>query len=259
MIIAQISDTHLALDTPDAERRIADFERTIDDINSLDPAPDLIIHSGDIVQNAREDEYAEAARILALAKVPVYLMVGNKDDRSKLREAFPDHAYLQSCGDFIAYSIDEHPIRIIVLDTLNPGSNKGDFCDERIAALVREYDRDSQKPVAVFAHHPPFLVDEGPDPLHFETDDIMQNFRRVLGSCSRLSGVFCGHVHRGVAGLVNSVRVLVVPCIATTLRRGEYPPHLTTCPIYHLHRFDDDGEFSSELRIVGDLYSGQVA
>ena len=33
MIIAQISDTHIALDTPDAQQRIQDFELTIADIN----------------------------------------------------------------------------------------------------------------------------------------------------------------------------------------------------------------------------------
>jgi 3',5'-cyclic-AMP phosphodiesterase len=38
MIIAQISDTHVALDTPDAGRRLRDFARTIADINALDPA-----------------------------------------------------------------------------------------------------------------------------------------------------------------------------------------------------------------------------
>src|SRR5215831_20022727 len=39
MIIAQISDTHIALDTPDADRRIRDFALTIADINGLDPPP----------------------------------------------------------------------------------------------------------------------------------------------------------------------------------------------------------------------------
>ena len=45
MIIAQISDTHIALDTADANQRIRDFERTIADINTLDPAPDVIVHT----------------------------------------------------------------------------------------------------------------------------------------------------------------------------------------------------------------------
>jgi 3',5'-cyclic-AMP phosphodiesterase len=54
MIIAQISDTHLAVDTPDADRRSHELALTIADINALDPAPDLIVHTGDIVHNLGE-------------------------------------------------------------------------------------------------------------------------------------------------------------------------------------------------------------
>jgi 3',5'-cyclic AMP phosphodiesterase CpdA len=79
MIIAQISDTHLELNSPDADQRIADFERTIAAINTLDPAPDVVVHTGDIVHNGRQDEYARAVSILAKARMPVYVLAGNKD------------------------------------------------------------------------------------------------------------------------------------------------------------------------------------
>ncbi len=75
MIIAQISDTHIALDTPDAERRIQDFAATIADINALNPLPDVIIHTGDIVHNGRRDEYAQAVATLAKANAPVYHII----------------------------------------------------------------------------------------------------------------------------------------------------------------------------------------
>ena len=88
MIIAQISDTHVALNTRDADRRIRDFEVTIADINALDPAPDVIVHTGDIVHNGRQDEYAEAVAVLAKARAPVYVLAGNKDNRANLRNAF---------------------------------------------------------------------------------------------------------------------------------------------------------------------------
>ena len=178
-------------------------------------------------------------------------MVGNKDDRANLRETFSQHAYLQECGEFIAYAIEDLPVRIIVVDTLNPGSNKGEFCEDRLAGLTAMFAQDTARPVAVFAHHPPFLVQEGPDALHFESQETMLRFRQALRACATLTAVFCGHVHRGVAGTVGPVPVLVMPCIATSLRRGEYPKALTTSPIYHLHRFEPDGVFTSELRIVG--------
>ncbi len=83
MIIAQISDTHIALDSPDADQRIRDFELTIADINALDPAPDVIVHTGDIVHNGRRDEYIQAMATLAKARAPVYVLAGNKDQRAQ--------------------------------------------------------------------------------------------------------------------------------------------------------------------------------
>ena len=136
MIIAQISDTHIALDTPDADQRIQDFALTIADINALDPAPDVIVHTGDIVHNGRQDEYAQAVATLAKARAPVYVLAGNKDNRANLREAFSACGYLAPDSDFVDYAIDDYPVRLIALDTLSSGSNKGDFCRERVRHLI---------------------------------------------------------------------------------------------------------------------------
>jgi Icc protein len=251
MIIAQISDTHIALDTPDAERRIPDFERTIADINALDPAPDVIVHIGDIVHNGRRDEYAKAAVILAKASAPVYVLAGNKDDRTNLRAAFAAGGYLSRDSEFIDYAIENYPVRLIAVDTLCAGSNKGDFCPERVRRLIAMIDAESEKPIAVFAHHPPFEVKVGPDPINFETPEAMQRLAQGLQHSGRVVGVFSGHVHRSTAGHVGTIPALVVPCIATTLRKGEYPPDMKTRPVYYLHRFDTDGSFTTEARIVG--------
>ena len=70
MIIAHISDTHLTFDTADPARRLRDFASTIANINALDPPADVIVHIGDIVHNGRQDEYAQAAALLAKARAP---------------------------------------------------------------------------------------------------------------------------------------------------------------------------------------------
>src|SRR6201997_1418729 len=101
MIIAHISDTHLALDTPDAEERMREFALTIADINALDPPADVIVHTGDIVHNGRQDEYARAVTLLANAHAPVYVLPGNKDDRVNLLAAFSARAYLAPISEFI--------------------------------------------------------------------------------------------------------------------------------------------------------------
>jgi Icc protein len=251
MIIAQISDTHIALDTPDAEQRIRDFEFTVADINALNPAPDVIVHTGDIVHNGRPDEYAEAVRILEKASAPVYVIPGNKDDRANLRAAFAPRGYLAPGSDFIAYAVEDYPVRLIAIDTLNTNSNKGDFCSERVKRLTGMIDVEVSKPVAVFAHHPPFKVPVGPDPLNFETPEMMERLRQALQHSGRVVAVFSGHVHRAAEGHVGSIPAIVVPCIATTLRKGEYPAYMKKRPVYYVHRFDPVWGFATEARIVG--------
>lgn len=251
MIIAQISDTHIALDTPDASQRIWDFERTIADINTLDPAPDVIFHTGDIVHNGRKEEYAEAVRILAKARAPVYVIPGNKDGRANLRAAFAARGYLPSDFDFIEYAVEDYPIRLIAADTLNARSNKGDFCAARAKRLIELIDAEPTKPIAVFAHHPPFEVPVGPDPLNFETRDMMDRLREAVLHSGRVVGVFCGHVHRQVNGEVGNIPVHVATCVATPLRKGDYPADAKGRPIYYLHRFDAAGRFVTETRVTG--------
>lgn len=250
MIIAQISDTHIALDTPDADQRISDFERTIADINALDPAPDVIVHTGDIVHNGRPDEYAKAAAILAHARRPVYVLAGNKDDRAHLRAAFAAAGYLDPDSGFIDYAVEGYPVRLIAVDTLNMHSNKGDFCAERAERLIGMIAADTAKPIAVFAHHPPFEVPVGPDPVNFETPEMMQRLRRAVQHSERVVAVISGHVHRGTAGCVGSIPATVMPSIATTLRKGQYPAHMKNRPVYHIHRFDPAWGFTVESRIV---------
>ena len=251
MIIAQISDTHIALDTPDADQRIQDFASTIADINALKPQPDVIVHTGDIVHNGRQDEYALAVATLAGARAPVCVIVGNKDNRENLREAFSACGYLAPNSDFIDYAIDDYPVRLIALDTLSSGSNKGDFCRERVRNLIDLIDAETTKPIAVFTHHPPFEVTVGPDRLHFESRDIMSGLRRALQHSGRVVAVFSGHVHRAASGHVESIPATVMPSIATTLRKGDYPAEMKTRPIYHVHRFGPVRSFATETRIVG--------
>ena len=251
MIIAQISDTHIALDTPDADQRAQDFALTIADINALNPAPDVIVHTGDLVHNGRQDEYAQAVATLAKARAPVYVLVGNKDNRANLRAAFSACGYLAPDSEFIDYAVEDFPVRLIAVDTLSTGSNKGDFCPARARRLIDLIDAETTKPIAIFAHHPPFEVTVGPDPLHFETPEIMARLRRVLQHSGRVVAVFSGHVHRAAMGQVASIPATVMPCIATTLRKGAYPAHMKRRPVYQVHRFDPVWGFATETRIVG--------
>jgi hypothetical protein len=116
--------------------------------------------------------------------------------------------------------------------------------------LIKLIGSEPNKPIAIFTHHPPFEVTVGPDRFHFETTESMSRLRDALQRSERVIAVFSGHVHRAAAGHVGRIPARVVPCIATALRKGDYPPRMKTRPVYHLHRFDPAWGFVTESRIV---------
>ncbi|MGA7539609.1 MAG: metallophosphoesterase [Steroidobacteraceae bacterium] len=259
MIIAQVTDTHIARDAPDAERRVADLERTIADINALDPAPDAVIHTGDIVHGGRAEDYARATSLLRRVRAPLFVAAGNRDDRENLRQAFSPWACRAASTGCLDYGVEDLPLRLIAVDSVSSGSNKGDFDAERARRLTELIDAERTKPIAVFMHHPPFVVRVGPDPLNFVTAEAMATLQRTLERSGRVVAVFCGHVHRSSWGRIGNVPVMVAPCTATTLRKGDFPPQMQSRPVYHLHRLDSAGALVTEVRIVAAATDDEVA
>jgi 3',5'-cyclic AMP phosphodiesterase CpdA len=250
MIIAQISDTHIALGTADTDRRAADLARTLADINALDPAPDVIIHTGDVVHGGRREDYAAAASLLAAARAPVYVAAGNRDDRENLRRSLSRWVRPLPESAFLDYAVDDFPVRLIAVDTVSSASNKGDFTPERAQGLTALIEAAPERPTAVFMHHPPFVVSVGPDPLNFVSQQAMDNLQGALERSGRVVAVCCGHVHRSTSGRIGNIPVMVAPCTATTLRKGDFPPQMQSQPVYHLHQLNAAGELITEVRIV---------
>jgi hypothetical protein len=88
--------------------------------------------------------------------------------------------------------------------------------------------------------------------VQYVTDaKLPSDLLKALQHSGRVIAVFSGHVHRA-AGQIGSIAATVVPCIATTLRRGDYPPHIKIRPVYQVHRFDPVWGFTTETRIVGE-------
>ena len=94
---------------------------------ALDPRPDVVLATGDLVEGGKPEEYALLRLLLAPLAMPVHLIPGNHDARDALREAFADHAYLPPTG-FLHYTIETLPVRLIALDTLVPGKTTRRAC-----------------------------------------------------------------------------------------------------------------------------------
>jgi 3',5'-cyclic AMP phosphodiesterase CpdA len=131
--------------------------------------------------------------VLAPLPMPVYLIPGNHDDRDAMREVFTDHDYLPRAG-FLQYVVEHHPVRLVALDTLLPGSAGGLLCAERLAWLDARLAEAPGRPTLIFMHHPPFVTG-----IRFMDGCGLENadgLREILMQHGHVEAVVCGHVHR---------------------------------------------------------------
>jgi hypothetical protein len=56
---------------------------------------------------------------------------------------------------FLQYAIEDHPLRILVLDTLEEGRHGGNFCETRAAWLSERLAEAPERPTLIVLHHPP--------------------------------------------------------------------------------------------------------
>ena len=254
MIIAQITDTHLSdADTADPvfDARAENLRECIADINSLDPKPDAVIHTGDMTQHGQAAEFLHARTLLGELEAPLYVTPGNRDGRDGMSRAFAIDGYMRADCTFVHYAVDRHPVRLVTVDSLaDDGDNKGDFCQARLAALDTTLNDKPERPTALFMHHPPFDVPVAPDPFAYQRRKAVTNLVSVISQHPQVVRIFTGHMHRPWTAKVGGVAASTVPSIATDLRKGDYPPPMDGQPVYQVHRFEDDWGFASETRLT---------
>ena len=106
MIIAQISDSHIDPQSAQLKHRLEDLRRVVDSLNHLDPAPDIVIHTGDVVHNGSQEKYDLALSILGDIHMPLHVCPGNRDDRNLIVKNFLTGTNIAVDSPFLQYSID---------------------------------------------------------------------------------------------------------------------------------------------------------
>jgi len=157
MIIAQISDTHILAPgggDPAGAGRSENLRQCIGDINGSDPQPDTVLHTGDMTQHGRDDEFDLSREILSALQAPLFVTLGNRDGRDGVARAFAGEAWLPANPVFIQYAVDGFPVGLVAIDSLASNARKGDFCKARLNALDAILCEAPDWPTALFLHHP---------------------------------------------------------------------------------------------------------
>ena len=256
MLIAQISDLHirpegaLYANLVDSNAMAAAAVRHV---NALAPRPDLVIVTGDIVEEGTETEYAVAKRILDEIEIPYFVIPGNHDAPDAFRRAFADHRYLPDAGP-LHYCVDAHPLRIVALDSTVSGKHHGEIGPSGLAWLEQVLARESARPTLILMHHHPFhsgiaFLD---NIRHLDAEALEAIVRRF----EAVQRVLCGHVHRVIWARFGQTFATSCPStcsqIALRLDPAAKPASCLEPPGGLLHLWRPGAGLVSHLSPIGD-------
>ncbi|KND55478.1 3',5'-cyclic-nucleotide phosphodiesterase [Candidatus Paraburkholderia kirkii] len=247
MLLAQITDLHVTLPGTLAYGRVdtaAYLARAIDALNALDPRPDAVLVTGDLVDAGGIDEYRHLRALLDRLAMLWRVLVGNHDDRGNLHAVFGDRPKLAGDGAFVQYAYDVGEVRVIALDTLDPGSPAGRLCAARLAWLEAQLEASRERPVVIGMHHPPFACGIGfMDDIRLATDDS-RALEALLRRHPNVERVVCGHVHRAISARFGGTIAWCAPStahqVALQLTPGAADAFVMEPPAFGLHLWRAD-------------------
>ena len=157
----QVSDSHIGFNKPPNADARATFREAIAKVKALPTRPDFIIHTGDVSQLSRDEEFDDAEQMLKEAGLPVFFVPGEHD----MLDPEGGKAFLNRFGKGSQgagwYSFDHrgvHFVALVNVADLKPGG-MGNLGAEQLKWLKDDLaGRPSSQPIVVFAHIPLWTV-----------------------------------------------------------------------------------------------------
>ncbi|MES2904789.1 MAG: phosphodiesterase [Pseudomonadota bacterium] len=247
MLIAQITDLHIGFDRDNPhELNIRRLNMVIDHINAMKPVPDLLVVSGDLVENADDKRaYRHMEALVKRWQGPLLWAVGNHDSREGMLEVLPEVPTDEN--GFIQYEMEQGGLRFVVVDTLDPGRHGGMVCEARAKWLKARLREKKDMPTIIVMHHPP--VDTGIAWMSaLPCEDWVQRVEQAIRPAKQVVAILAGHVHRPIASSFAGKRLVVAastaPLVALDLEDVD-PLHpdgraliIGDAPAFALHYWD---------------------
>ncbi|MBD1587334.1 metallophosphoesterase [Pseudomonas typographi] len=218
MLIAHLSDLHirpqgvLYQGLVDSNKMC---KQVIEHLHALRPRPDVVIITGDLVDEGLPAEYEMAKMLLAGIEQPLLLIPGNHDDRARFRAAFAEQSLAASEGPLHFVAAGLGPVRIIGLDITVPGQHHGDMDEAAQAWLEGALAQEPERPTLIMLHQPPFL--SGIPYIDPYACFNAQRLARTVERYPAVERVVCGHVHRAMQLRFGGTLLCTAPSTTTAI------------------------------------------
>ena len=231
----------------------AQFAAAIAHVNALDPRPDLVLLSGDLVDHGQAEEYAMLARMLGELEAPVLAIPGNHDEREAFRRAFSGHDWLPADGSIDYVAGDRGAVRIVALDVTLPGFHHGVVSEEGAAWLEGVLAAKPTRPTIIMMHQPPFATGiPYMDPYSCREG---KRLAAVIARHPQVERILYGHVHRFMQLLFGRTILCTAPstttAIALQLRADAKPASYIEPPAMLLHHWQEGRGLVSHFVPIG--------
>ncbi|MDE2514860.1 MAG: phosphodiesterase [Rhodospirillales bacterium] len=216
MLICQLTDLHIRPFGLPANRTAETnmlVERAFRTVAALRPRPDVVLITGDLTECGLDAEYEQLRVLLRRClDLPVYVVPGNHDRRENFRRHLGDLPGVTSDPEFVHYAIEDHPVRIVMLDTVVPGAGHGELCAARLDFLDRTLAAQPDKPTIIAMHHPAMICGIA----HMDRIALRDQaaFRDIVARHPQVERILCGHHHRAITSRVAQAILTVAPSAA---------------------------------------------
>jgi 3',5'-cyclic-AMP phosphodiesterase len=247
--LIQIGDLHVGATWTDVDplRRLTE---AIDSVLAMDVHLDAVLVLGDLAEHGTDREYELAAAQLRRLPAPVYVAMGNHDDRAGLRRCFGLGTPLDAPVHYVA---DLGYVRLIVLDSTIPGADTGELDEHQLAWLSTQLARAGDAPTVLAIHHPPMLTGAPELDNVALSDDSRWRLARVIEAHPQIQQILAAHLHRPLVAACAQRPLLVAPSTYAQfpfqLSSGELKP-TDEASGYVVHRIADSGELTSFFHAV---------
>lgn len=241
--ILQVTDPHLFEDDAGELRGVVtarSLADVLDDYLRADWRADLVLATGDIVQDDTVGAYRRFAEAMASVKLPVFCVPGNHDIRTVMKAEAERSGFHYCTGSRAGGWL------LAGIDSCAEGRAGGRVSEselERLAGMLRA---SSAEHVLVYLHHPPVAMhSRWLDEVGLENGP---EFLRTLQADERVALVLFGHVHQAYDEAHGQVRVLGTPstCRQFAPRRDTFAVD-DRPPAYRRIELDQNGSIHSEL------------
>lgn len=198
---ALLSDTHVAADPAQMKndvRMALNLERASREVMAWPQRPEAVLVNGDCaLQNGQPGDYRTMlASLEPLRSLPLYLALGNHDDRENFLKGLPVNP--PSVGEPVGRHVGMirgRFVRILLLDSLEAtNSTPGLLGSEQLAWLEKQLQAEQGTPTVVVGHH---NIEPGqvvPAEVKMGLRDS-QPFREMLEAHRQVKAYIYGHTH----------------------------------------------------------------